>query len=183
MIKRSVIVSARAVAVLVLASVLFGGCAGMHRGFEAVSQVGSSTDLTEKAEAAPVAHPGIKTVQPRGAPQVSVSETSAAEPGEFPAVVASAVPSPKEIFDFHPTGSSPESFRQPFIIDLSDGPLRADVQRSAKELREYMAGVKTDAKPAERKRCSETEVATAKPGCVTPTAKTVSDSSRNAAVR
>ena len=109
---------------------------------------------------------------------------AAAESGGAPAVVASAVPSPRQIFDFHPAGSRPDSWRQPFVIDTNDGPLAADVRRSSAELKSFLADqkagrarstigtAKVDGGPTgtTRKRCSEMDVADAKPGCGVPRA-------------
>ncbi len=165
---------------LTMMSTLLAGCAETHRGFEAISRVGSPLPAsTEEADTTLIARPDIKTVRPRGAPRTPATDTSLREPETVPTVVATAVPSPRDIFDFHPPGSAPGSFRQPFIIDSSDGPLRAEVQHSAKELHDYMAGLKTGTQSSDHKRCSETDVATAKPGCVTPATKAATAAARN----
>jgi hypothetical protein len=89
------------------------------------------------------------------------------------------VPTPQQIFDFHPPGAKPDSWRQPFVIDTSDGPLAADVRRSSAELEAYRTDTaraartdtaKPDGVPAgtARLRCGEAEVATGKPGCAVP---------------
>lgn len=170
--------TARPVLVLALASALLAGCAEMHRGVEAVGRVGSTPVPAGEMEAAPVSRPDVKTVRPRGAPRAPASDMSLREPVAAPAVVVAAVPSPRQIFDFHPAGSHPDSWRQPFVIDTNDGPLAADVRRSAAELRAFMADRKAgDARTAKadaaatgttRKTCGEMDIATAKPGCGVP---------------
>ncbi len=104
-----------------------------------------------------------------------------------PVVTASAVPSPRQIFDFHPAGSRPDSWRQPFVIDTNDGPLAADVRRSSAELRSFLADQKAGDGPprrggrrggrrgrraptgtARKRRCGEMDVAAGKPGCGVP---------------
>ena len=143
-----------------LLSVLLSGCA------EAERRVGSSATSVEEAQAVPVVRPAMKTVRPRGTPRAPAVDTSQREPVEAPIVAASAVPTPQQIFDFHPPGSAPGSFRQPFIIDPNDGPLTADVQRSAMELRNFNAEQKAGTAIAGSKRCSEMDVAQDKRGCV-----------------
>lgn len=177
----SSIAPARLALVLALASL--GGCAEMHRGVEAVGRIGSPPAAAEEAEAEPASRPDVKTVRPRGAPRAPASDTSAAEPAQAPAVVAAAVPSPRQIFDFHPAGSRPDSWRQPFVIDAGDGPLAADVRRSSAELKAFLAERKADDARAARtaaakvdgigtgttrKICGEMDVAAAKPGCGVP---------------
>lgn len=61
------------------------------------------------------------------------------EPGEAVASAAPAVPRPDQIFDFHPKGSSPDDWRQPFIVDVNDGPLRSYVRQTAAELKAFKA--------------------------------------------
>ncbi len=175
---RALTILVRPVLVLTLASTLLAGCAETHRGFEAISRVGSSAVPVDEAEAMPVARSDVKTVRARGTARAPASDTSAAEPATL-TVVASAVPTPQQIFDFHPPGSAPGSFRQPFIIDPNDGPLRAEVQHSARELSEYLASIKTGTKSAAHERCSETDVAIAKPGCATPASKAATAASRS----
>ncbi len=45
-----------------------------------------------------------------------------------------AVPAPKDIFDFHPKGAKPDSWRQPFVIDANDGPLTDYLRRTDRSL-------------------------------------------------
>ena len=178
--------------VLALASALLAGCAEMHRGVEAVGRIGSSPAAAEEAGTVPSSRPDVKTVRPRGAPRAPASDTSLRDSGTAPAVVATAVPSPRQIFDFHPAGSRPDSWRQPFVIDAGDGPLAADVRRSSAELKAFMADRKAgDARAARtaaatpgaarsasaadgtptgtaRTVCGEMDAAAAKPGCAVP---------------
>ena len=158
-------VSVRPALALAAAAMLLSGCAEIHRGYEAVAQVGSSTPVVQEAEAVPATRSDVKTVRPRGGPRPPVSDVGEAEPETAPVVVASATPSPREIFDFHPAGSASGSFRQPFIIDPNDGPLTADVRRTAAELKAFNEQMKTGPAVAARKACSKTDVATKKPGC------------------
>ena len=159
---------------LTLAAALLGGCADVHRGVEAVGRVGAPPAApVAEAEALPSGRPDIKTVRRPGAPRAPAADTGAAQPVAAP-VSEAAVPSPQQIFDFHPAGARPDSWRQPFVIDTSDGPLAADVRRSTAELKAYRAdtgrAAKTDtaAAGAVRKPCSEMDVAAAKPGCPAP---------------
>jgi len=131
---------------------LLTGCAEMHHGFQAVTR---STQSPINAADEPVAR----------ATKTPSAQTSQIGPDESFARVA-AVPTPRQIFVFHPAGSGPDSWRQPFIIDLNDGPLASDVRRSAAELKAYNAGVRTFSQEAAHRPCSETDVASAKPGCV-----------------
>ncbi|WP_237479267.1 hypothetical protein [Lichenibacterium dinghuense] len=165
---------------MLLAASLLSGCAEMHRGFQAIARVGSSPSASvEEAELAPEPHPDIKTVRPRDVPRAPVSEVSAADPVEKSSIVASAVPAPRQIFDFHPAGSAPGSFRQPFIIDPNDGPLTADVRRTAAELKAFTAAMKSGTAVAGGDRCGEMDVADEKPGCARPKSKVASTLSRN----
>ncbi len=177
MMHRSVTMSVRPLLVLTLTSLLLSGCAEMHRGFKAIGHGGFSAAPAEEVDLAPVVAPNVKSVRSRKAARPSASDVSAAEPATS-TIVASAVPTPRQIFDFHPPGSAPGSFREPFVVDLNDGPLRTEVQHSAKELREYMAAMEVRKKGGEHKRCGETDVATAKPGCGTPATKAATAASR-----
>ena len=91
-----------------------------------------------------------------------------------------AVPSPREIFDFHPAGAKADTFREAFVIDPNDGPLSADVRRSAAELKAYNEHLAIGTDVAVKKRCGENDVAAAKPGCVAPTAKATTVTSAGA---
>ncbi len=156
----------RAAMVMVLMSSLLGGCAEMHHGAEAVGRVRSSGETVDEVEAVPVARSDVKTVRPSGIPRAPVVDMSQREPAAPPTVEASAVPTPQQIFDFHPAGSAPGSFRQPFIIDPDDGPLSADVRKTAAELKEFNATMKSGSAVASSKRCGEMDVAHYKLGCV-----------------
>ncbi len=162
-----------------LTAALLAGCADVHRGVEAVGRVGPPAAPVAEAEPPPAvaARPDIRTVRPRGAPRAPAADTSAAEP-VAPVVAESAVPSPRQIFDFHPAGSTPDSWRQPFVIDTNDGPLAADVRRSAAELKAFNADQKAAAARAAKadgirtaaihRPCGEMDVAAARPGCPAP---------------
>ncbi len=104
------------------------------------------------------ARPAVKTVRPSAS---SVVDDVAEAP-------VSAVPAPRQIFDFHPAGAKPDDWRQPFIIDPNDGPLAADVRSSSAELRSYRAATDHGQTSAVARRCGETAVATATPGCAGP---------------
>ncbi len=155
-----------------LLSALLSGCAEIHQGVETVSRVGSPALSVSETEAVPVSIPGIETVRPQGAPRVL-------EQAGGTAVEASAVPTPREIFDFHPAGSTPGSFRQPFIIDPNEGPLTADVRRTAAELKTFNALMRSGITVANSKRCSEMDAAHNKSGCVGQKPKVVSSVSRD----
>ena len=76
-----------------------------------------------------------------------------------------AVPTPREIFDFHPAGTRPGSFREAFIIDPNDGPLTDYVRRTAAELtafNEQMNGVSAN---ASAKPCGHSDVVKGQVGC------------------
>lgn len=155
-----------------LLSALLSGCAEMHQGAETISRVGLPALSVDETEAVPISVPGIETVRPQGAPR-------APEQAGATAVEALAVPTPREIFDFHPAGSMPGSFRQPFIIDPDEGPLTADVRRTAAELKAFNALMKSGIAVAHSKRCGEMDVAHDKSGCVGQKSKVVSAISRD----
>ena len=77
----------------------------------------------------------------------------------------SALPTPREIFDFHPAGAKPGAYREAFIIDPNDGPLTAYVQRTAAELRAFNAQMKVDTAITSNKPCGEVDVAKGRVGC------------------
>ena len=78
----------------------------------------------------------VKTVRPSSRLRPDAGQS---EPGD-PARIADAMPSPSQIFDFHPPGSKPDSWRQPFIIDYSDGPLNNYRTVTAAELKQLKDG-------------------------------------------
>ncbi|MGI3900121.1 MAG: hypothetical protein ACRYGP_05370 [Janthinobacterium lividum] len=88
-----------------------------------------------------------------------------------------AVPSPRDIFDFHPAGSKPNTLRDAFIIDPNDGPLAADVRKTAAELKAFNERLATGTAVATKKRCGEDDFAAAKPGCVGHESKAASAAS------
>ena len=99
----------------------------------------SSVALTSPA-AAPM-HDGpsarattVKTVKRSQRPQLETDDV---------ATVADPMPSPAQIFDFHPPGTKPDSWREPFIIDYSDGPLnryRTETAAMLKDLQDRPHG-------------------------------------------
>lgn len=121
----------------------------------------------------PVARPAAVAASPASAPVRTVRATAPRDDDEAVPSVAgvpvAALPTPRQIFDFHPPGSNADTWRQPFVIDANDGPLAADVRRTAAELKAFLAQSRGEAKPGLRtvaaRRCGETDVATAKPGC------------------
>lgn len=78
---------------------------------------------------------------------------------------ASGMPSAKEIFDFHPSGSKPDSWRQPFDIDVNDGPLKADLRRSQEALKSYHDDMAKRVKADGARRCGEMAGTTGAAGC------------------
>ena len=144
----------RALAALSLTSMalLLYGCAALHDGFETTAHVVSSPVAVADAKEAKPIRLDLKTVRSNGN-------------ADAPNAEAAAVPSPKEIFDFHPAGSRPDQWRQPFDIDANDGPLTADVRKTAAELKAFNAEVRPGEAVAARKRCGEVDVAQRKPGC------------------
>ena len=155
------------------------GCAETYCGVEVANSVGPSPASTDQAKALPVARSDVETVRPRGTSRLTASGTDAAEPAEAPIVVASAVPSPQQIFDFHPAGSAPGSFRQPFIIDPNEGPLTADVRRTAAELKAFNSSVKPNTSIASGKLCDEDKAAYRKRDCTKGDPKIASMVSRD----
>ena len=149
---------------LALSGVMLSGCAELHRGFEAIGHPASSARPAEEVDLAPVLVPNVKTVRPRRALRPSATDASAAEPATS-TIVASAVPTPQQIFDFHPPGSAPGSFRQPFVIDPNDGPLTADVRKTAAELKAFKLAMKSGPVVVGSKPCGEDDVAHGKTGC------------------
>lgn len=136
------------------AATSLSGCAEMHHGFQTVARSTTSSAAADEP-AAPRARVSARIVTP---PPDS----------DVPVVRMAAVPSPREIFDFHPNGSRPDDWRQPFIIDPNDGPLAADVRKTAEELRVFNAGLRSVPKVAVVRHCSETDIAARKRGCVAP---------------
>jgi hypothetical protein len=134
------------------AATSLSGCAEMHHGFQTVARSTTSSAAADEP-AAPRARVSARIVTP---PPDS----------DVPVVRMAAVPSPREIFDFHPNGSHPDHWRQPFIIDPNDGPLAADVRKTAEELRVFNAGLRSAGKTVVVQSCSETDVAAQKRGCV-----------------
>lgn len=124
------------------------GCAEMHRGFETVAQATSPT-----AAAEPVA--------------LTSQDGEAAELGSV-IEHAKALPSPKEIFDFHPAGSRPDTMRQAFLIDPNDGPLAGEVRRTAAELKTFLATIHAPTKATEFATCSTSDEKHADAGCAKP---------------
>ena len=122
----------------------------------------------------PEARPAAVTAAP--APVKTVRATARRDDDETVPSVAgvpvAALPTPRQIFDFHPPGARADTWREPFVIDANDGPLAADVRRTAAELKAFLAQSRGDAKaglrPVAARRCGETDVATAKPGCPAP---------------
>lgn len=147
--------ASRVVAAVIAAGCL-AGCAAIHDRFEAVRRPSPSRVTADDGPVDPsglaVKTVGRGGVRPAPAPQARVAE-------------ASAVPTPREIFDFHPAGLGSDGWRQPFLIDRDDGPLTRDVARSEAELRDYKADLAARGSVAGRKLCSETDVAHAEPNC------------------
>ena len=85
--------------------------------------------------------------------------------GHVPSYSVAALPSPKEIFDFHPPGAKPGAYREAFIIDPNDGPLTAYVRRTAAELRAFNAQMKVEPAITSNKPCGEVDVAKGRVGC------------------
>ncbi len=148
---------------LIGAATSLSGCAEMHHGFQAVARSSSATAADEPV--VPRAGASARIVSPQ-------------PDSDVPIVRMAAVPSPREIFDFHPNGFRPDDWRQPFIIDPNDGPLAADVRKTAEELKVFNAGLRSAPKTAVVRSCSETDVAAQKRGCVprTPTGEPPSPS-------
>ena len=146
---------------------LLSSCAEMHRGFERVgSMAGSPVAETEDHLARP-AKVAVKTVRPR-------AERDA------PVVVADAIPSPREIFEFHSAGADPESWRKPFIIADDDGPLTPLVRKTAADLREYKAGIKArDVADAKAPACGGLDPEADGSGCIPPARRAITVGARN----
>ena len=84
-----------------------------------------------------------------------------------PVVRTSAVPTPAQIFNFHTAQSAMEDWRAPFVIAEDDGPLTSYVRRSASELREFKAGLRTrEAQGGDAKLCGEAQVVARTSGCL-----------------
>ena len=137
-------------------ALVFGVLPAIHDRTEAAESPATPPQISD----APAAHghPRVKTVKHRQDPDMPVEE-----PG---------MPSAKDIFDFHPPGSKTGSWRQPFDIDVNDGPLRADVRRSSEALKSYNADVAKQAAVGLDKRCGDGAVATRKAGCAQKPEKT-----------
>ena len=129
--------------IVVVAPLVLGGCFGVADGTVAsVEPVDvRSSVATEDAR------PAIRTVRRSG---VGAQVADAGDTG--PRIAA--LPTPSEIFDFHPAGSKPDSWRQPFIIDPNDGPLAGYVRRMDAELKDSNQQTRAVANaPARKKVC------------------------------
>ena len=127
--------------VAVLAPALLGGCLGVtDRSVASADPVAVESPVASVAAAPP-----IRTVKPTGR---QFADAGDARPhGE-------ALPTPREIFDFHPPGSKPDAWRQPFVIDPNDGPLAGYVRRMDAELSESNRQTSAAAeRPGRKKVC------------------------------
>ena len=132
----------------------------MHHGYESLTRR-SDTPVADADIHEPVAT-GVATTPHGKRPRLSLSADPG--PGGSLATRTAAIPSPEQIFNFHPNG--PSEWRSPVILDPNDGPLTREVRHTAQELKEYLASEKaTDDKAAKSRPCSETDVAARKPGC------------------
>ncbi len=136
------------------------GCANIHNGFMALKPTPATT-----AQAAPEvdATPPIRTVRTGAKRSRPVVQSEADEP----AVRTAAIPTPAQIFDFHTSRSAMEEWRTPFVIAENDGPLTYYVRKSASELREFKAGLRTrEAQGGDAKLCGEAQVVAGNPRCL-----------------
>ena len=123
------------------ATSLLGGCFGVLD-HPAVSA--DSVDLAAPVAAAEI-DPPLRTVRRSGSRVADAGD-------DVPR--GAALPTPNEIFDFHPRGAKRDSWRQPFIIDPNDGPLAGYVRRMDAELTESNAQTKAAAlAPVRKKVC------------------------------
>ena len=145
---------------MALAVIALGGCTLQGERPLALSQ---PQPESRPAAASPATR--VKTVRATARPGDDGDETVPSVAG----VPVAALPTPRQIFDFHPAGAPADAWRQPFVIDVNDGPLAADVRRSAAELKAFLATSRGETRvglrPVGAPRCGETDVATAKPGC------------------
>ena len=125
----------------VLVSMALGGCFGVSD-----HPVASADAVDLQAPVATAdAQPPIRTVRRSG--------RQVADAGDL-VPHGSALPTPSQIFDFHPPGSKPDSWRAPFIIDPNDGPLAGYVRRMDAELTESNRQTKTaEQVPVRKKVC------------------------------
>ena len=91
------------------------GCAG--------PKVAATGDLDRDAIALGHAPDGARADVPAGD-----------ERGDGPATRFEPIPTAAEIFDFHPPGSRPGSWREPFRVSYTEGPLNAYRVRTLAEL-------------------------------------------------
>lgn len=136
--------------------------------------LGACTLQDDRPVALATPEPPVQLSRTAAVPAVKTVRRSVAEAEDDAGPTTAATPSPQQIFDFHPAGSSADAWRQPFVIDPNDGPLAGEVRRSAAELKAFLAlpkmGSKVDPRQATRHRCGETDIAAAKPGCAGPAA-------------
>ena len=102
---------------------------------------------------------------PPGLVSVDGSQDGVSVAGHTARYSVAAVPTPKEIFDFHPAGARPGSFREAFVIDPDDGPLAAYVRRTAAELRAFNEQINGVSAIASAKPCYHPDVTKGQVGC------------------
>ena len=135
------------------------GCAAMHHGYETIARPSGTPVVDANPAGTTTSSPAPKQYGTR--PRLSLrAEPDGADPV---AIRTAAIPTPGEIFDFHPGGSS--KWRAPVIIDANDGPLTREVRQTAQELKEFEAAQKLGEPTAKLARCSEVDAAAMKAGC------------------
>ncbi len=112
--------------VVVPVSLLLGGCFGVADRASATA----GGDLRSSLDTSDAQHTS-KVVKPSGSRVATAADTG--------------LPAPSEIFDFHPRGSKPDTWRQPFVIDPNDGPLAGYGRRVSTDLRQLTSLVSASA--------------------------------------
>ena len=136
------------------------GCAHIHNG---LSTLKGSPPAAAEVTSESVPTPAMKTVRPRSKTVRLDDEVEA----DQPAVRVAGTPPLAQIFSFRAAGATMDHWRPPFVIAENDGPLTAYVRNSARELRDFKAGLKTrEAQGGGVKPCGEAQVAAKAPGCL-----------------
>lgn len=109
---------------VVLSSLALLLCSCASRGVEQQSASSSAFEASADTSGLTGLRPATADAMEKGEDRVSEGVRTRSE----------AVPTGAEIFDFHPPGSRPGSWREPFVVSYTEGPLNAYRLRTLAEL-------------------------------------------------